>query len=216
MGHKRNRGFTPRSTFEANKEKRGGRVLKIFRMVDRDQASLIGGGLLDLSRSGDIPDIKTSHGYSTFIFDPRLMPKGTNPAFLAGFEVGRITADVEHSDRLIDDGYSSAFGEPQLLGRNRKTLLLPLTAERLAVERAAVYGILGKHGVAGFSAEGKQRGYRPKPPTVAIGTFEQAVSKAAEGDVVEAISTVLDMQLMEYDQKIQLEELRVATYQDGR
>lgn len=41
MGHKRNRGFTPRSTFEANKEKRGGRVLKIFRMVDRDQASLM-------------------------------------------------------------------------------------------------------------------------------------------------------------------------------
>lgn len=216
MGSKRNRGFVPRSTFEANKEKRGGRVLKIFRMVDADQAQLIGGGLLDLSRSGDIPEIKTQYGYKAFVFDPRLMPKGTGSAFLAGFEVGRITADVEHSDRLIDNGYSSPFGEPQLLGRNRKTLLLPLTAERLANEREAVYSILGKHGVAGFTTDGKQRGHRPMLPTVAIGSFAQSVGKAAEYDVVEAVNTTIEVQLMEYDQRLQLGQLQVATYQANR
>lgn len=218
MGRNRRQGgFSDRgASLEANREKRGGRVLKIFRRVDAEQTQLIGGGLLDLAKSGDIPEVQTSLGYQAYIFDPRLMPRGTNPALMAGFEIGRIAADVEHSDRLIDTGYGSEFGDPQLLGRNRRTILLPLVSERLAQERAAVYSILGKHGVAGFSSAGVQHGHRPKPPTIAVGTFTQPLSKAAEGAVVEAIDTMLAVQLVQYDTQIQLGELEVASYQHNK
>lgn len=46
------------ANLRADRENRGGRVLKVFRRVDDDSRSIIGGALAELAQSEDIPPLR--------------------------------------------------------------------------------------------------------------------------------------------------------------
>lgn len=215
MGRKRKSFYRDKSrALEANQESRSGRVLKIFRQVDPESAQLIGGGLLDLSRSEeDMPDIKTSMAYNVFLFDPRLLPKNVNPILIAGVRIGQLAARIERSEDVPEAGYDDvALGEPRLLG-NRRTILVSVESEQARQERAGIYRILGDSGIKGFTSAGRQRGHRQEAVHMAIGTFNQPVARADEPEFMERIQTTLEMQLLAQGGHVSLGELQVRSYQ---
>ncbi len=184
-----------RSGLQANQESRGGRVLQAFRKVDRDSSELIGGGLLELIRSGDLPDLKTAYGHRAFVFDPRLTPKNVNPSLIAGYEIGKLVVRIQNTDKCSEEGYEVNLGQAALLPLNRRTIVVPVESEKLKAERREVYRILGESGIKGFTAQGTQKGRRIETPTIAIGNFTQPISKQDEPSLLSAIDEALGYQL---------------------
>ena len=100
----------------SDQEVRGGRTLKAFRNFEEEATSLIGGALLDLSHSEDVPTLSTLAVCTAYIFDPRIMPKNFNEAFISGTQFGRISAQIEHNESIGTQlGYSVALGKVALM-----------------------------------------------------------------------------------------------------
>lgn len=232
MGQKR-KFYSERSALKANREDRNGRVLKAFRRVAQDDVELIGGGLMELSESHDIPKLKPQRrGLQAFIFDPRLMDRNTNSALMAGFQIGRLVTALDN-DLAIDrdEGYDVEIKSCSLQGHNRTTVLAELQSDRLTKEREAIYSILGSHGIKGFSTDGKRKGHRNKETiTFPIGTFDNPIPKndrkidgriIAEGEnkIMEKIEDTLIIQLGSSAADlpvISLGELEIMAYSPGR
>lgn len=198
--HMRRAGHESRR--RANREIRDGKLLKVFRMVDWDDSARIAGAIKDLEVDNTIPPIRVPINHRAFILDPRQMPRNFNDAFISGYQFARVISNIDSEPRITDEGYGINFGQISLLAKNRKTLLLELDSERLKRERTALYSILGEASIKGFSELGKRSGHRDgQNPKISIGNFAQPLSKASEGEVLEAISTSLEVTFVSPEDK---------------
>ncbi|MDQ3123627.1 MAG: hypothetical protein M3Q14_03010 [bacterium] len=184
------------SYLRANQENRRGRILKVWRRVEEDDASLMSGALSELFHSEDIPEVKRTSKMDAFIFDPRLMPRNFNSGFISGYQFGRVLDRISNAECINDDGYTVAMGGIGLLA-NRRTILMRLDSERLTQERQEIYAILGRSGVKGFTEDGHRRQRRSiGTPTLVLGNFVQQISKADEGMIKEVIETSVEGSLV--------------------
>lgn len=192
-----------------------GKILSAFRKVDSDSSSLIGGALGSLESSNDIPRFKNIPlGHRAFVFDPRLLDKRFNRGFIAGAKFVELSKRV-HETCLIDsrEDLQAKVGEVALLANNRRTLVVELESSALDHERASFYEALAIVGIKGFTGAGKVSGTRKnKPVAVAIGTFSQPIAMHHEPEIIEAVTTALELNLSEYDSCVELGELEIRTY----
>lgn len=192
-----------------------GKILSAFRKVDSDSSSLIGGALGSLESSNDIPQFKNIPlGHRAFVFDPRLLDKRFNRGFIAHAKFVELSKRV-HESSLVDSriGLRAEIGGVALLANNRRTLVVGLESSALDHERASFYEALAFAGIKGFTSTGKVSGTRKnKPVTVAIGTFRQPVAMDRESEIIEAVTTALELNLSEYDSYVELGELELKTY----
>lgn len=201
-----------------NKTDRPGKILSAFRKVDSESSSLIGGVLGDLMGSEDIPVLRNiPTGHRAFVFDPRLLDKRFNKGFIAGVQFERLRSRVDVVDTHHDDTLSARIGEVVLLPDKRRTLLLELIAPELTEERRAFYASLAHIGISGFTVDGHISGRRNVGnPTISIGTFAQPVSKANEGDILDAVATSIEVSFASYGGDVELGPLEVRTFSPGR
>lgn len=215
MGRKTHSGQWPRGEgrLQANRENRGGRVLKVFRRVDDDSFSIIGGALSELTQSEDIPPVRTATKADAYILDPRLMPRNFNAGFITGYQFGRITTNIQKDEDISDEGYDVHLGDIDILDNNR-TVIAEIKSERINRERASLYCIMGQAGVKGFTGNGHRRGHRDGTgPTIVIGTFSQAVPKSDKESYINVIETGVQVSLASANAgRIGLGELQVRTY----
>ncbi len=209
---KRNR-FNNKDALKANQEDRGGNVVKAFRKADQNDASLMAGSLYELSQSNDIPPVSVRTGYEAFVLDPRKLDKRIIRGMIAGLEIGKFTARICRSEEVDENhGYDVSLGDPELLLPKRRTLLVPLQSEKLKEEVLGVGKILHDQGIPGFSSDGRQPKHKLGMPKIAIGNFDQPVSKRDENQILEAVDLGLDVALMRSERSIGLGELVIKQY----
>jgi hypothetical protein len=203
-----------RSGLEPNQESRGGRLLKAYRQVASDSAGLVGGCILDLCNSNDLPNIEMISQPRAFVFDPRLMPRNVNLALTAGYKIGTLQSQIKNADNCPDEGYDVDLGSSALLRGNR-TIVVPVESNQFTTERNEVYGILSKSGIKGFTSKGTRKGYRIETPRIAIGNFSQPLSHKDKIRVLGIIDDALSFQLapnLEAKPSVALGELVIQEY----
>jgi len=193
------RGYgEPRSNLVSNREERTGKALSAFRMVDQDSSSLIGGLLIELASTEEIPELReVPQTHKVFSFDPRLIHKRFNAGFIAGAKFGQLQQRIKHSELIktegtIDDASLGALA----IGGDRRTVLVGVVSEAVQNERAAFYSSLAQVGVTGFTLDGKIAGQRNnKVPQIKIAKFAAPVTKGDEPDVLDVVRVGLDVQI---------------------
>lgn len=192
MGRKHNR-YTPRYNPEADREKRSERVLKVIRMVDADDSSLIAGIIRDLRN--ELPEGAPSFKkipvrHPVFIFDPFIVRKEFHQGFQAGIDWQKAKQEITEGTGR-EDILTAKLGKIVLLGpESGKRILASYVESREAVaERKELYSILGSNGLRGFN---RRQHRTPPAPVVVMGQFAEPIRDVGiKEEVLEMVDTAL-------------------------
>lgn len=194
--HKQQTGnFMPRRTRmpgryspQANKEKKGLRMLKAFRPVDPESSLTIAGVVSILEKDNTIPETETiPHSHLAYILDPHIVRIDFSQGFLSGYSFSRAMEKIKNQD--YEDEILSKIGKISIIGKNRsknRLLCAYVQSPEIVKERQAIYGILGEEGLSGFKGKKIKR---VGAPLLQLATFAKPIyDEKQRKEIVEAIN----------------------------
>lgn len=161
-----------RFSSEANREKRNNRVIKAFRLVDKESSSLISGIVRELESSESLPKLKVIRNtHQAFLLDPHSVNRQMSMGFNLGFHAAVAIEKARQSSSYAEKSVPAKIGEFAIVGdgKNRRRYVIAyLESVQLKEERRLLYESLAKHGFFGF----KQQARHITRPTIMIGTLD--------------------------------------------
>ncbi len=197
MARHGNKGF-PRHNEQANREKRNSRVLKVVRMMDPEDSSLIAGTIRDLwSDDESLPPIQNiPHSHPVFVIDPRVVRKEFKAGWVAHHQYVEAKMDIEarNGDPRQPDFMDAKIGKIAFLGSTsgKRTLAAFVESAQLVAQRKAIYEILSDTGIKGFQ---RPEYRRPTAPVVVLGKLEQPIRGENSHQTQERIIDAVDVAL---------------------